>query len=88
MEIRTLAICSYTRLQDEATTVRLFDRSIWVNMNHGKFMNRRTKEEQSIIHLYPNIRTAVSPGGTVFAKRKKRADDLFVIAPFRAKCLL
>lgn len=81
-------ICSYKKLQEEATTIRLFDKSIWVNMNHGLFMNCRTKETQTIMRLYPLIRTAVGPGGVVFAKRKHRKADLCCIRKFKAKVLL
>ncbi|WP_314576423.1 hypothetical protein [Enterococcus gilvus] len=88
MKTENLMICSYTCIQNKATTIRLFDHSIWVNMNHGRFMNRRTKEERIIIKLYPMIRTAVCPGGTAFAKRKNPLEDLYIIAPFRVKHLL
>lgn len=81
-------ICSYKTLQESATTVRLFDRSIWVNMNHGRFLNRSTREEQSIMRLYPKIRTAVAAGGVVFAKRKHPKANLYCIKQFKAKMLL
>lgn len=81
-------ICSYKKLQETATTVRLFDRSIWVNKNHGKFLNCSTNEEQSIMRLYPKIRTAVAAGGVVFAKRKHPKTDLYCIKQFKAKMLL
>ena len=81
-------ICSYRKLQESATTVRLFDRSIWANVNHGKFLNCSTNEEQSIMRLYPEIRTAVTAGGVVFAKRKHPKADLCCIKQFKAKMLL
>ena len=86
MQVRQ--ICSYKILQESATTIRLFDRSIWVNMNHGRFLNRVTKEEQLIMRLYPKIRTAVTAGGVVFAKRKYPKADLYCINKFKAKKLL
>ena len=86
--MQILSICSYKKLQNEATTVRLFDRSIWVNMNHGKFMNTQTREERTIMRLYPFVRTAVAPGGVVFAKRKYQKADLLCIKGFKAKMLL
>lgn len=81
-------ICSYKKLQETATTVRLFDGTIWVNMNHGKFLNSRTGEQQSIMRLYPKVRTAVTPGGVVFAKRKHPKADLYCVKKFKAKMLL
>lgn len=81
-------VCSYKKLQENATTIRLFDRSIWVNCNHGCFLNPATRDTQSIMRLYPQVRTAVGPGGVVFAKRKHRSQDLLCIREFKAKILL
>lgn len=81
-------ICSYKKLQETATTVRLFDGTIWVNMNHGKFLNSRTGEQQLLIKLYSKVRTAVTPGGVVFAKRKHPKADLYCVKKFKAKILL
>lgn len=64
-----LRICSKKAIRSKALTVRLFNGSTWANLGNGYFIDRETKQELPDYKLYRHIKTAVSSGGMIFAKR-------------------
>lgn len=64
-----LRICSKKAIRSKALTVRLFNGSTWANLGNGYFIDRETKQELPDYKLYRHIKTAVSSGGIIFAKR-------------------
>jgi hypothetical protein len=83
-----MKICSQKDIQRKAITIKLFDGSIWSNFGRGQFINQDTKKTISVNKIYYQIRTAVSSGGFVFAKRKVRERTLqYLEKPIKIKCL-
>lgn len=79
-------ICSKKAIRNKALTVRLFDGSTWANLGNGQFINRETKKELPDYKIYPQIKTAVSSGGMLFAKRMNDKQYLqYVERPIKVK---
>lgn len=81
-----LRICSKKAVRSKALTVRLFNGSTWANLGNGYFIDRETKQELPDDKLYRHIKTAVSSGGMIFAKRMNPAQALqYTERPFKVK---
>ena len=81
-----LRICSKKAIRSKALTVRLFDGSTWANLGNGQFINRETKKELPDYKIYPQIKTAVSSGGMIVAKRMNAKQYLqYVERPTKVK---
>ncbi|MEY8445502.1 hypothetical protein [Enterococcus ratti] len=79
-------ICSKKAIRSKALTIRLFDGSTWANLGNGQFINQTTKKEISSDKIYPKIKTAVSSGGILFAKRMNAKQILqYVEHPIKVK---
>lgn len=79
-------ICTLRDIQNCALTVRLFDKSIWINMCDGRIMNRKTKKIKPLQTKYDSIRTAVMSNQVVFAKRCKPNDSLcYLVEPYKLR---
>ncbi|EOS7780367.1 hypothetical protein FAE17_RS08170 [Enterococcus hirae] len=81
-----LRICSKKAIRSKALTIRLFDGSTWANLGNGQFINQETKKELPDYKIYPQIKTAVSSGGLIFAKRSNTKQNLqYVERPMKVK---
>lgn len=81
-----LKICSKKAIRSQALTIRLFNGSIWANLGNGYFIDRETKQELPDYKLYRHIKTAVSSGGMIFAKRMNPTQALqYTERPFKVK---
>lgn len=82
----TAKICTLFDIQNQAQTIRLFDRSIWVNLGDGRIYNLQTGKVVSLLEKYQKIRTATLAGKIVFAKRFKISDPLFYLEePYKVR---
>lgn len=82
----TAKVCTLFDIQNQAQTIRLFDRSIWVNLGDGRIYNLQTGKVLSLLAKYKNIRTATLPGKVVFAKRFKMDEPLFFLEePYKVR---
>lgn len=80
------SVCSLSEIESRAQSIRLFDRSIWINIGDGQILNIETKAMESLTHKYDEIRTATLPGKIVFAKRTKPADSLRLVKyPYKVR---
>lgn len=73
------SVCSLTEIENRAMSIRLFDRSIWINAGDGQIFNPKTREIDFLSKKFEDIRTAALPGKLVFAKRPKRSDPLCLV---------
>lgn len=73
------SVCSLSDIENRAQSIRLFDRTTWINMGDGRIINLQTKEEEALIKKFDEIRTATLPGKIVFAKRYNRWDPLCLV---------
>ena len=81
-----LRICSKKAIRSKALTVRLFNGSTWANLGNGYFIDRETKQELPDYKLYRHIKTAVSSGGMIFAKRMNSTQALqYTESPLKVK---
>ena len=81
-----LRICSKKAIRSKALTVRLFNGSTWANLGNGHFIDRETKQELPDYKLYRHIKTAVSSGGMIFAKRMNPTQALqYTERPLKVK---
>ena len=81
-----LRICSKKAIRSKALTVRLFNGSTWSNLGNGYFIDRETKQELPDYKLYRHIKTAVSSGGIIFAKRMNPTQALqYTERPLKVK---
>lgn len=81
-----LRICSKKAIRSKALTVRLFNGSTWANLGNGYFIDRETKQELPDYKLYRYIKTAVSSGGMIFAKRMNPTQALqYTERPLKVK---
>ena len=81
-----LRICSKKAIRSKALTVRLFNGSTWANLGNGYFIDRETKQELPDYKLYRDIKTAVSSGGMIFAKRMNPTQALqYTERPLKVK---
>ncbi len=81
-----LSICSKKAIRSKALTVRLFNGSTWANLGNGYFIDRETKQELPDYKLYRHIKTAVSSGGMIFAKRMNPTQALqYTERPLKVK---
>ncbi len=73
-------------IRSKALTVRLFNGSTWANLGNGYFIDRETKQELPDYKLYRHIKTAVSSGGMIFAKRMNPTQALqYTERPLKVK---
>ena len=81
-----LRICSKKAIRSKALTVRLFNGSTWANLGNGYFIDRETKQELPDYKLYRHIKTAVSSGWMIFAKRMNPTQALqYTERPLKVK---
>lgn len=81
-----LRICSKKAIRSKALTVRLFNGSTWANLGNGYFIDRERKQELPDYKLYRHIKTAVSSGGMIFAKRMNPTQALqYTERPLKVK---
>ncbi|MBJ0457585.1 hypothetical protein ITX49_16825 [Enterococcus casseliflavus] len=73
------SVCSLSDIENRALSIRLFDRTIWINMGDGRIINPQTKEIEALIKKFDEIRTATLPGKIVFAKRYNRWAPLCLV---------
>ena len=73
------SVCSLSDIENRSQSIRLFDRTTWINMGDGRIINPQTKEEEALIKKFDEIRTATLPGKIVFAKRYNRWTPLCLV---------
>jgi hypothetical protein len=73
------SVCSLTEIENRSQSIRLFDRSIWINAGDGQIFNPQTRQIDSLSKRFEDIRTAALPGKVIFAKRSKRSDPLCLV---------
>lgn len=57
-------------------SVYLFDRSQWVNLTDGYFINPETGIVATAEHIYPSIKLGTKIDGTMICKRRKFNDSM------------
>lgn len=73
------SVCSLTEIENRSQSIRLFDRSIWINAGDGQIFNPQTRQIDSLSKRFEDIRTAALPGKVIFAKRSKQSDPLCLV---------
>ncbi|WP_301405470.1 hypothetical protein [Enterococcus entomosocium] len=73
------SVCSLSDIENRSQSIRLFDRTTWINMGDGRIINPQTKEVEALTKKFDEIRTATLPGKIVFAKRYNRWNPLCLV---------
>ncbi|EPI05704.1 hypothetical protein D920_00003 [Enterococcus faecalis 13-SD-W-01] len=80
------SVCSLTEIESRAQSIRLFDRSIWINLGDGRIFNPKTRKMEPLSQKYDEIRTATLPGKIVFAKRPRPVEPLYLVKfPYKVR---